>query len=98
MKQEAARRGYTFPYLLDADQSVAKAYQAACTPDYYLFDADLKLVYRGQLDGSRPGNDISVDGRDLRGAIDAVLSGEAVPETPVAEHRLQYQVDFRKRA
>jgi len=81
MKQEAARRGYTFPYLLDADQSVAKAYQAACTPDYYLFDADLKLVYRGQLDGSRPGNDVTVDGRDLRGAVDAVLSGEVVPET-----------------
>lgn len=83
MKQEAAQRGYTFPYLLDADQGVAKSYLAACTPDYYLFDADRKLVYRGQLDGSRPGNAVAVDGRDLRGAIDAVLSGEPVPDEQV---------------
>jgi peroxiredoxin len=80
MKQEAVRRGYTFPYLVDADQSVAKAYQAACTPDFYLFDADRKLVYRGQLDGSRPGNNIAVDGSDLRAAIDAVLAGQPVNE------------------
>ena len=83
MKQEAAQRGYTFPYLLDADQGVAKSYLAACTPDYYLFDADRKLVYRGQLDGSRPGNAVAVDGRDLRGAIDAVLSGGPVPDEQV---------------
>jgi len=83
MKQEAALRGYTFPYLLDADQEIAKAYQAACTPDFYLFDAARKLVYRGQLDGSRPGNAVAVDGRDLRGAIDAVLSGESVPDDQV---------------
>jgi len=75
MQQEAVRRGYTFPYLLDADQGVAKSYRAACTPDFYLFDADHLLVYRGQLDGSRPGNGVAVDGRDLRGAIDALLSG-----------------------
>ncbi len=81
MKQESALRGYTFPYLLDADQSVAKAYQAACTPDFYLFDAQRKLVYRGQLDGSRPGNAVPSDGRDLRAAIDAVLSGAPVTET-----------------
>jgi len=80
MKEESAMRGYTFPYLLDADQSVAKAFQAACTPDFYLFDANRKLVYRGQLDGSRPGNAVAVDGRDLRGAIDAVLSGEPVSD------------------
>ncbi|MGC3966302.1 MAG: thioredoxin family protein [Pirellulales bacterium] len=67
MKDEAAARGYTFPYLYDADQSIAQAYQAACTPDFFLFDADQKLVYRGQLDGSRPGNDVPVDGIDLRG-------------------------------
>ena len=79
MKAEAAARGYNFPYLLDADQSVAKAYEAACTPDFYLFDADRKLVYRGQLDGSRPGNDVPVDGRDLRHALDAVLANEPVP-------------------
>ena len=83
MKEESAMRGYTFPYLLDADQSVAKAYQAACTPDFYLFDADRKLVYRGQLDGSRPGNAVAVDGRDLRAAIDAVLSGGPVSDDQV---------------
>ena len=78
MRREAAEQGYTFPYLLDADQSVAKAYQAACTPDFYVFDAARLLVYRGQLDGSRPGNSIPVDGRDLRAALDAVLDGSEV--------------------
>jgi thiol-disulfide isomerase/thioredoxin len=80
MKHEAEVRGYTFPYLFDEDQSVARAYRAACTPDFFLFDGDRKLVYRGQLDGSRPGNDTPVDGRDLRAALDAVLSGADVPE------------------
>ena len=83
MKEESARRGYTFPYLLDEDQGVARAYEAACTPDFYLFDAARKLVYRGQLDGSRPGNAVAVDGRDLRAAIDAVLSGEPVSDRQV---------------
>ncbi len=83
MDQVAAQRGYTFPYLIDTEQDVAKAYQAACTPDFYLFDADRLLVYRGQLDGSRPGNTIPVDGKDLRGAIDAVLAGEAIPDEQV---------------
>lgn len=83
MKEEAALRGYTFPYLLDVEQSVAKAYHAACTPDFYLFDTDRNLVYRGQLDGSRPGNTVPVDGRDLRRAIDAVLAGEPVPDDQV---------------
>ena len=83
MQQESAVRGYTFPYLLDADQSVAKAYEAACTPDFYLFDGSHKLVYRGQLDGSRPGNDVPVDGRDLRAALDAVLAGRPVPTEQV---------------
>lgn len=78
MKEEITRRGYTFPYLVDKDQSVARAYDAACTPDFYLFDKDRKLVYRGQLDGSRPGNNVAVDGRDLRSAIDALLAGETV--------------------
>ncbi len=78
MKEEASSRGYTFPYLIDKDQSVARAYNAACTPDFYLFDADRKLVYRGQLDGSRPGNDVAVDGRVLRSAIDALLAGETI--------------------
>ena len=78
MKEEAASWGYVFPYLYDASQKVAKAYRAACTPDFYLFDADRKLVYRGQLDDSRPSNDKPVDGRDLRAALDAVLSGQPV--------------------
>ena len=78
MKEEAATRGYGFPYVFDADQSVAKAYRAACTPDFYLFDAGKALVYRGQLDASRPGNDIPVDGADLRAALDAVLDGQPV--------------------
>lgn len=76
MKEEAALRGYRFPYLLDADQGVAKAYTAACTPDFYLFDAGQKLAYRGQLDDSRPSNGLPVDGRDLRAALDAVLASE----------------------
>jgi peroxiredoxin len=80
MQQEIANRGYTFPYLIDEDQSVAKLYRAACTPDFYVFGADGKLAYRGQLDGSRPSNDIPVTGSDLRAALDAVLAGSAVGE------------------
>lgn len=84
MKQEAADAGYQFPYLYDETQSVAQAYRAACTPDFFLFDADHKLVYRGQFDSSRPGNDVAVTGEDLRGACDAVLNGEevAAEQTP----------------
>ena len=78
MKAEAATFGYTFPYLYDEDQSVAKSYRAACTPDFYLFDADQLLVYRGQLDDSRPSNNEPVDGHNLRAALDAVLSGNPV--------------------
>lgn len=80
MKEESETWGYTFPYLVDADQSVAKAYRAACTPDFYVFGSDRQLVYRGQLDDSRPGNDKAVDGRDLRAALDAVLDGRAPDE------------------
>ena len=80
MRREAAEQGYGFPYLLDADQSVAKAYRAACTPDFYVFDADRRLAYRGQLDSSRPGNSIPVDGSDLRAALDALLDGRPVDE------------------
>jgi peroxiredoxin len=79
MAEEAKVRGYTFPYLYDATQEVAKAYRAACTPDFYLFDQDRKLVYRGQMDGSRPGSDVPVTGEDLRAALDAVLAGRTVP-------------------
>jgi peroxiredoxin len=79
MKREAETWGYTFPYLLDEDQAVAKAYRAACTPDMYVFDAEKLLVYRGQLDDSRPSNNKPVDGRDVRAALDAILAGEPVP-------------------
>jgi len=79
MKEEVASIGYTFPYLFDGDQKVAKAYRAACTPDIYLFDRGQKLVYRGQFDDARPGNGVPVTGRDLRAALDAVLSGKTVP-------------------
>jgi peroxiredoxin len=78
MVHEAEDRGYAFPYLYDESQSVAQAYHAACTPDFFLFDGARKLVYRGQLDASRPGNDIPVTGVDLRAAIDAVLAGKPV--------------------
>ena len=76
MAEEARTFGYTFPYLYDENQVVAKAYSAACTPDFYVFDANQKLVYRGQMDDSRPGNDIPVTGKDLRGALDATLAGQ----------------------
>ena len=79
MVHEAEERGYTFPYLYDDTQSVAKAYAAACTPDFYVFDKDQKLVYRGQMDASRPNSDIPVTGQDLRAALDAVLAGKPVP-------------------
>jgi len=75
MKEEAQAAGYQFPYLYDEDQSVAKAYKAACTPDFFLFDSDHSLVYRGQFDASRPGNDVPVTGNDLKAACDAVLAG-----------------------
>ncbi|HXY41500.1 MAG TPA: thioredoxin family protein [Vicinamibacteria bacterium] len=78
MAKEKQRAGYSFPYLFDETQAVAKAYRAACTPDLYLFDAQQRLVYRGQLDDSRPGNGVPVTGRDLRRALDAVLVGRAV--------------------
>jgi len=78
MKEEAKSAGYLFPYLYDESQAVAKAYRAACTPDIYLFDKGLKLAYRGQFDDSRPGNGIPVTGKDLRGALYAVLAGKPV--------------------
>jgi len=79
MKAELKSAGYIFPYLYDETQAVAKAYRAACTPDIYLFDRNRKLVYRGQLDDSRPGNGIPVTGKDLRAALDDVLAGKPVP-------------------
>ena len=74
MWRTAQRIGYPFPYLYDKTQEVARAYDAACTPDFYLFDAQLKLVYRGQMDNSRPGNGIPVNGRDLREALDNIMN------------------------
>jgi peroxiredoxin len=78
MQEEARTAGYQFPYLFDATQQVAKSYKAACTPDFFLFDADHSLVYRGQFDSSRPGNGQPVTGADLKAACDAVLSGKGV--------------------
>ncbi len=83
MVREAEERGYTFPYLYDETQEVAKAYGAACTPDFYVFDKHQKLAYRGQLDDSRPDSGIPVTGGDLRAALDAILAGE----TPAAEQK-----------
>ena len=85
MKAQAERLGFKFPYLLDETQEVARSYHAACTPDFFLYDAEMKLVYRGQLDDSRPrrgdrGNDIPVTGKDLRAAMDAVVGGKQ-PDT-----------------
>lgn len=82
LKAQALAAGFTFPYCHDAAQSVAKAYTAACTPDFFLFDSRRQLVYRGQFDASRPGNEVPVTGVDLRAALDAVLAGK-----PVSPHQ-----------
>jgi len=79
MEKEAREYRYPFAYLYDETQEVARAYQAACTPDFFLFDSNRKLVYRGQLDGSRPGNNVPVNGSDLRAALDTLLEGRPVP-------------------
>jgi len=76
LKRQAETHGFSFPYLYDVTQNVARSYKAACTPDIFLFDSDFKLVYRGQFDGSRPGNGVPVTGEDLRAATDAVLAGK----------------------
>jgi len=80
MKLHAKKHHYTFPYLYDESQDIARAYSAACTPDFFLFDANLSLVYTGRLDGSRPGNDIPVTGKDLRTAMTAIVNSEPVPK------------------
>ena len=94
MRAEAMQSGYVFPYLLDASQAVAKTYRAACTPDFFLFDARRRLVYRGQFDDSRPGNGRPVTGADLRAAIDATLAGRS----PTAEQQpsLGCNIKWRK--
>jgi len=83
MKELALSLKFPYPYLFDETQKVAKDYDAACTPDFNLFDKDGSCVYRGQLDGSRPGNDLPVTGKDLRAAIDLVLTGKDVPEDQI---------------
>ncbi len=94
MKAEAAGAGYTFPYLYDETQAAAHAYKAACTPDFFLFDRNQALVYRGQFDASRPGNDKPITGADLRAAADAVLAGKPVP----AEQRPSIGCNIKWRA
>jgi len=79
LAEQAARAGFGFPYLIDESQDVAKAYRAACTPDFFLYDAARRLAYRGQLDDSRPGNGLPVTGASLREALDLVLAGRPVP-------------------
>jgi peroxiredoxin len=80
MAVEKEQVGYTFPYLFDESQDVAKAYNAACTPDFYVFDREFRLVYRGQMDSSRPGNSVPVTGQDLRAALDSVLAGQLLDQ------------------
>jgi peroxiredoxin len=80
MREEVVDAGYTFPYLYDESQEVAQAYEAACTPDFFLFDKQRRLVYRGQMDDSRPGNGKPVTGADLRAAVNALLTGRPIPE------------------
>ena len=83
MKDDIERLGYPFPYLFDESQEVARAYDAACTPDFFLYDKDRRLVYRGQFDDSRPRNGIEPSGADLRAAVEAVLNGRPVPEQQI---------------
>lgn len=83
MKITAAEVGYTFPYLYDETQEVAKAYDAACTPDFFVFDGNMKLAYAGRLDGSRPKNDLPLTGADLRAALDAIIAGKPVPQPQI---------------
>jgi peroxiredoxin len=94
MRQEVKDAGYTFPYLYDETQNVAKAYRAACTPDFFLFDGKHKLVYRGQMDESRPNSGKPVSGADLRAALDAVLAGEPVSQeqTPSMGCNIKWKV------
>ena len=95
MKETARKEGYPFPYLYDETQEVARAYDAACTPDFYLFDAGLRLVYRGQLDDSRPGNDVPLTGADLRRAMDNLLSGrpQAEEQKPSIGCNIKWRMD-----
>lgn len=95
LKEQAQDLGFMFPYCYDESQEVAKAYSAACTPDFFLFDKERELVYRGQLDGSRPGNNIPVTGQDLRTAIDAVLTDK--PVTPDQKPSIGCNIKWKTR-
>jgi len=94
LKRQAETHGFSFPYLYDVTQNVARSYKAACTPDIFLFDSDFKLVYRGQFDGSRPGNGVAVTGEDLRAATDAVLAGKK----PSADQRASIGCNIKWKA
>ena len=94
MRQNALDEEYCFPYLYDGTQEIARAYDAACTPDFYLFDTDLKLVYRGQLDDSRPGNEVPVTGRDLEQAIHNLIDG--LPIVPLQKPSLGCNIKWKK--
>jgi len=83
MKEYALRLGYPFPYLFDETQNVARVYQAQCTPEFYVFDKSMKLVYRGQFDNSRPGNGVPVTGKDLANALDSIISGKPMKENQI---------------
>ena len=93
MAQQAREYGYTFPYVFDETQEVAIAFQAACTPDFYVFDRDRRLVYRGQMDNSRPGNNRPVTGSDLRAALDAVLEGR--PVSPIQKPSIGCNIKWK---
>ncbi len=93
MAKEAKSAGYIFPYLYDETQAVAKAYHAACTPDIYLFDGQQRLVYRGQMDDSRPGNNIPVTGKDLRAAIEATLAVK--PVSPIQKPSIGCNIKWK---
>ena len=97
MTRIAQLKGFTFPYLYDESQEVAKAYQAICTPDFFLFDRDRRLAYRGQFDASRPGSNIPVTGSDLRAAVEALLCGSSVPpeQTPSVGCSIKWKADRR---
>ena len=94
LKEQAEEQGFSFPYLYDERQEVAKAYQAVCTPDFFLFDKDRALVYRGQLDDSRPGNEVPVTGQDLRAALEALLAGE--PISPAQKPSLGCNIKWKQ--
>ncbi|MDX1365292.1 MAG: thioredoxin family protein [Arenibacter latericius] len=94
MKLVSKEQNYTFPYLYDETQEVAKAYDAACTPDFYLFDADLKLVYRGQFDNSRPGNGLAVTGEDLKDAMNNLLQGAKI--NPIQKPSLGCNIKWKE--